>query len=81
MFRDRLPFIFGVPVSRVVWREGLGPLRIEPFAGNPNMEWLKFILEPRSLPMALREEWKNFILHVVVVGDSIWFYKEHNGSS
>lgn len=42
-------------VSKMVWRTGRWPLRLEAFEGKPIQYWLAHVLEPRYFPQDHRQ--------------------------
>lgn len=51
---------YGLSVWRLSW-------------GHPISHWLEFMLDPRNLPDVQRHHWREIILYIAVVLDSIWF--------
>lgn len=57
----------------MIWATGTWPMRLHGFSLDGIHGWMKFVLNPRNLPSDLQQRWREFILYVAIVVDSIWY--------
>lgn len=75
MFEETASHLFvGCEASAILWRTGPWPIKSGRFADRPIMDWIKFKLSSRNLPLELRDKWQEFILAAFIIMDQYLWY-------